>query len=239
MVSNPVSTAVLVIFAVLILFLVYYVIRRNNLVSGLIYNPKRAPIVKYFTEKLIGFILFGIVPFIVFTGHSDLLSSESILTFGASGHYLYILLPLLVVVSVLTFFSSGRKAMQARYPQLRIKHWSVIQILISVSGWIIYLLGYEFFFRGLLWISCFNAFGFWPAMIINIILYAIVHLDQGTAMSFGTIPAGVIFCYLTFLTGSFFPAFLIHANLAVSTEIFSIYRNKDIGTSLNLKWPWA
>jgi membrane protease YdiL (CAAX protease family) len=235
MATDPAFTAGMVITGLLLLFLLYYLIRKHNIISELMFSPGRNPVIAYFSEKLIGFVLFGIVPFLVFIVLSGFFSSESVMTFGTSFHFLYILLPLLLIVLVLTFSSSGRKAMQARYPQLRIKLWTVSDILISVSGWIIYLLGYEFFFRGILWIACYSAFGFWPALIINTILYAIVHLDQGATMSLGTIPVGIVFCLLTFLTGSFFPAFLIHSFMAVSTELFSIYNNPDIGVRLKLK----
>jgi membrane protease YdiL (CAAX protease family) len=201
----------------------------------LIFSKKQNPVVPYFSEKLLGFILFGIIPFLSFVILSDFLSPESVMTLGTSVRYWYILLPVLLVVSVLTFTSSGRKAVQERYPQLRIRVWFLKDILISLSGWIIYILGYEFFFRGILWVSCFTAFGFWPALIINIILYALVHLDQGVAMSLGAIPVGVVFCLLTFLSGSFFPAFLIHSFMAVSTELFSIYNNPDLVVRFKLK----
>ena len=205
------------------------------MLSVLVFNANKNPVIPYFTEKLIGFILFGLVPFLIFIALTGFLSSESIITFGATGHFWYIILPLLLVITVLTFSSSGKKSIQALYPQLRIKGWSLRDILISVAGWIIYILGYEFIFRGILWISCFSAFGFWPALIINSILYFIVHLDQGTAMGFGTIPVGVVFCLLTFITGSFFPAFLIHAYMAVSMELFSIYRNPDPDVRFKIK----
>jgi len=235
MATNPYLTAVATILSVLLLFLLYYLIRKHNIISGLILNPGRNRIVVYISEKLIGFLLFGIIPFSLFIILSGLLSSESVMTLGTSAHYWYILPPLLLVVSVLTFSSSRKKAMQGRYPQLSIRVWSVKYLLISSSAWIIYILGYEFLFRGILWVSCFTAFGFWPALIINAVLYAIVHLDQGATMSLGSIPVGIVFCLLTFLTGSFFPAFLIHSYMAVSTELFSIYNNPDLDVSLKLR----
>jgi membrane protease YdiL (CAAX protease family) len=228
-------TAGLVISAVFLLFLFYYQIRKHKLVSLLMFSPDRNQVVPYFTEKLTGAILFGVVPFLVFIVLSGLISLQSVMTLGTSVHFWYILLPLLPVVLLLAYNSSGKKAVQARYPQLRIRVWSVTDILISVSGWIIYLFGYEFLFRGILWVSCFSAFGFWPALIINTFLYAIVHIDQGAIISAGTIPVGMVFCLLTFLTGSFFPAFLIHSFMAVSTELFSIYNNPDLSIRLKIK----
>jgi uncharacterized protein len=232
---DPSFTAGIIITALLILFLLYYLARKHNLVSEMMLSPGRNPVIAFFCEKLLGFALLGIVPFLTFIVFSGFLSFESVMTFGTTVQYWYVMLPLLFLVLVLTFISSRRKAMLSRYPQLRISVWYLEDILLSASGWIIYILGYEFLFRGILWIACFNAFGFWPALIINTAIYAFVHLDQGAAMSFGAIPAGIVFCLLSFFTGSFFPAFLLHSFMAVSTELFTIYYNPDIVVRLKLK----
>jgi membrane protease YdiL (CAAX protease family) len=41
-----------------------------------------------------------------------------------------------------------------------------------------YIFGYELLFRGIVWFTCFEAFGFWPALLINLFLYAVVHLQK-------------------------------------------------------------
>jgi uncharacterized protein len=125
--------------------------------------------------------------------------------------------------------------MQEKYPQLRIKIWTLKYSIISLSGWFLYLFGYEFFFRGILLYTCFRAFGFWPALIINIILYAIVHIDQGAGLSLGSIPMGILLCMITLLTGSFLFAFIIHFWMAMNNEIFSIYNNPDLMFSIRIK----
>lgn len=234
-IHNSSFKAWLVILSVLLLFRLYYLIRKHKIISQLLLRTSQDQAVQYFSEKFIGFILFGIIPFLVFIRLPGFITSDTILTFGSSSHYWYIPFILLILVTVITFIFSKKKTMQAKYPQLRIKTWTVKYSLISISGWIIYILGYEFFFRGILLFVCFSAFGFWPSLLINILLYAIVHLDQGPWISLGAIPAGIIFCLLTLLTSSFFYAFLIHSYMAISNELFSVYHNPDLSFKLKQK----
>jgi membrane protease YdiL (CAAX protease family) len=230
--KNPLILALLAILAVTLFFSVYYIFRIHKVILIRFFVSKPGPVFIYFIEKLVGFFLFGIIPFLLFNVLSGVKPSKTGLSAGSSGHYWYLLIIFLVFVSFVTFLSSGQKSIQEKYPQLRIECWSVKYSLISLSGWILYILGYEFFFRGILLFTCYRAFGFWASLLINIFLYSVAHLDQGVLMSLGAIPAGVIFCLLTLLTGSFLFAFLIHSLMAVTTEIFAIYRNPGLGIKL-------
>jgi membrane protease YdiL (CAAX protease family) len=205
--------------------------------ARLLFSEKPDPAIHYLTEKITGFFLFGIIPFLLFVCLIGILPSEAGFTSGVSGRYWYLLVIFLAIVTVLTFIGSKKKITQERYPQLRIKVWSLKYSIISVSGWILYILGYEFFFRGIFLFICFREFGFWAALLINVFLYALVHLDQGVFMSLGSVPLGVILCLLSLLTGSFLFAFLIHSWMALSNEIFSIYHNPSLSFRLKQKGP--
>jgi membrane protease YdiL (CAAX protease family) len=101
-------------------------------------------------------------------------------------------------------------------------------LIISSLGWIVYLLAYEFLFRGFLLFTCIQSFGIWPAIIINILIYSFAHIPQGLKETAGAIPFGLILCYITILSGTIWPAFILHAVLAISNEWFSIYNNTEI-----------
>ncbi len=223
--------AVITIIYVIIAFALYYFITKLIPARRILVRPERDPILSFISEKITGFLLFGAVPFLFFAINSGLKSSVSILTPGKSEHYWYILLILFIIITFLTFNGSKRKAIQERSPRIRIKNWTIKYCIIAISGWIIYILGYEFLFRGILWLVCYRAFGLWVTLLINIVLYAAVHIDQGLAMSLGAVPFGILLCLLTFLTGSFLFAFLIHGWLAIATEIFSVYNNPDLSFS--------
>ena len=229
--ENWLGYAVITIIYVVVVFALYYFITKLKPARRILLSPDRDPGLLFIAEKITGFLLFGAIPFILFATTSGLHPSETILTTGKSGHYWYVLLSTLIIITLLTFNGSKKKAIQEKSPRIRIKKWTVKYCIIAITGWLIYILGYELLFRGILWLVCFSAFGFWVALLINIVLYAAVHLDQGLAMSLGAIPFGILLCLLTFLTGSFLFAFLIHGWLAVSTEIFSVYNNPDLSFS--------
>jgi membrane protease YdiL (CAAX protease family) len=233
--SYPSYLAFFSVLSVIVLFLFYYLLRRSKILTGLFDSIKHDQVFTNFTEKITGFLLFGIIPFLLFVSLADLLPAETGLTKGNSGQYLYIFLPILMLVTIITFFSSRNKRMQMICPQPRIKTWTLKYLTVSIFGWVIYILGYEFFIRGVLWFTCFRAFGPGPALIINVALYALVHLGQGKEMILGAIPLGLIFCLITWLTGSILFAFILHSWIAISMDIFSIYNNQDLKFGLNLK----
>jgi hypothetical protein len=43
----------------------------------------------------------------------------------------------------------------------------------------------------------------------------------------GSTPLGILFCLLTYYTGSFYLAFLTHASMTITNELFSIYNNPE------------
>lgn len=233
--SYPSFSAFFSVLSVIVLFLFYYLLRRSRILTGLFDSIKHDQVLINFTEKITGFLLFGIIPYFLFIRLADLSPAEAGLTMGKSGHYLYIFLLLLILVTLITFFSSRNKRMQMICPQPGIKTWTLKYLTISIFGWIFYILGYEFFIRGVLWFTCFRAFGPGPALLINVALYALVHFGQGKEMILGAIPLGLIFCLITWLTGSILFVFILHSWIAISMEIFAIYNNQDLKFGFNLK----
>lgn len=111
---------------------------------------------------------------------------------------------------------------------MRLSTWGQKEVLISISGWALYLLAYEYVFRGLLLFSTAEAFGAWPAVGINLLLYSVFHIPNGKKETLAAIPFGLVLCIVSLLTGSFWMAFLLHLILSTSTEMFSIHYNPDM-----------
>jgi membrane protease YdiL (CAAX protease family) len=188
-------------------------------------HPDRAFL--FLAVRIKGFVLFGAVPFLLVAALKGSETAETFITSGTSGDYWYIPVVLFPVISLLAFMFSAKKSVKESFPRADKRKWPAGYWIILVTGWIIYILGYEFLLRGILWLMCLRAFGFWVAIVVNIIIYAIVHLDQGLAMSLGAIPLGILLCIITYLTGSFLFAFMIHAWMAVNYQAFLIFNNPD------------
>jgi membrane protease YdiL (CAAX protease family) len=92
------------------------------------------------------------------------------------------------------------------------------------GGWLVYLLGYEALFRGLLLPGLVAEIGIWPGMAIATGLYVLAHLDRPSAETLASIPTGFAFALLTLLTGSFLVALLLHWIIATANELAAAAR---------------
>ena len=224
------------IFLVLLLFFLYYFTAKRSLLLKYLVRPLfpsgSAGTVEFISYKLTGIIFTGIIPFLIFVLILRVPPSGTGLIVGRTFHFWYLLIILIIVTALGSFKMSQTVKVQQITPELKIKNWYPRHVILSVSAWLLYILGYEFLFRGVLWFLCSDAFGFWTALIINLLLYSLVHLPQGKLVALGTIPVGIILCFLSWLTESFIPAFMIHSFIAVLTDLFSLYHNP--GVHLNL-----
>jgi membrane protease YdiL (CAAX protease family) len=229
--NNYTYLAAISIISVIILFLIYYLLIRYDIILNLFRSKENHcslnPLVSFFSGKVTGFVLFGVFPYLVFIGLAGMLRSETGLTVMNSYRYWYFLPVSLVIVISLAYRISKRDSGRAGYQGLAVYPRSAKSVIVIIFSWTLYLLGYEFLFRGILWFICYKAFGFWPALLINISLYSLAHLNQGVLMTLGAIPVGIIFCLFSFLTGSILLAFLVHCCMAISNGLFSLYKNPE------------
>lgn len=87
----------------------------------------------------------------------------------------------------------------------------------------VFILSYEFFFRGVLLFLAINQFGLIRAIIINVAMYLVLHLFDSKKERLGAIPFGIILCFISYKTGSIWCAFLLHLTLTVVYEIAIFY----------------
>ncbi|MBE0638469.1 MAG: CPBP family intramembrane metalloprotease [Bacteroidales bacterium] len=179
-------------------------------------------------QKICGFIFMGLIPGIIyifiFNGRiSDFGMNLNLLI---SNWYWLIGIPMLMVV-INRFLAQG-KSLQQQYPQMRLKRWSKEMFALSAFGWIIYLLAYEYLFRGLLLFLSYEAFGFWPAIAINVAIYSALHMTKGAGETLGAIPFGILTCIITLSTGTMLIPVFAHIGLAVSMDYFALKYNPEM-----------
>jgi len=229
--------AYLAIFSVLLFFWLYFFTAKRRLLLKYFILPLfpswSAGAIEFISYKLTGILFTGVLPFLVFVLILSVPLSGIGLVVGRTIHFWYLLIILIIITAIASFRMSQSIKVQQMSPELKLKDWFPRHVILSVSAWLLYILGYEFLFRGVLWFLSSEAFGFWPALIINLLLYSIVHLPQGKLIALGTIPVGTVLCLLSHLTGSFIPAFLIHSFIAVLTDLFSLYHNTEVRLHLS------
>lgn len=97
----------------------------------------------------------------------------------------------------------------------------------------LFLIVYEFFFRGVVLFIMAEDLGVTTAVIINLILYALVHWFKKKER-YGSVLMGIILCSISINYHSVWPAIIIHLSLALSNEITLLINNKSL-----LKKSWS
>lgn len=91
----------------------------------------------------------------------------------------------------------------------------------------LFLIVYEIFFRGVLLFVTAEDFGLLTAIIVNIILYVLVHwFTKGER--YGSMLMGGVLCSVAIYYRSVWPAIIIHLSLALSYEITLFINNRSL-----------
>ena len=101
-------------------------------------------------------------------------------------------------------------------------------ILLNTVGWGLYLLAYEYLFRGILFFGVLPWLGLYATIALNTTIYALAHLPKGAKETIGAIPLGIVVCLITFETGNIWVAFLVHMILALSNDYIALYHHPDM-----------
>ena len=206
-------------------FLLYWGVSKLTNKSSLFdQNGNNALILKPVLQKLTGFFFLGLIPFIVILITYKRTTNYGIKTENMPNtlYWSAIIVPLIVILS---WFVSRNPNNYKNYPQIRIKKWNWKIAFINTFSWLLYLIGYEFLFRGILLFSCLSVFNPTIAIAINTVLYALAHLPKGKMETIGSIPIGILLCYITITTGSIWSAVILHFTMATSNDYISLYFN--------------
>ena len=219
--------AVFAIASTVIMSFIYFLIL-DKMKADKKEKTRRRIISFYVWRKISGLLILGVLPALVAWLFFRLSPLDMGFIFGGTLHLWPWLAGASLLFIILNIFNSKSPELRAIYPELRLREWDIKELSIAIGGWILYLTGYEFLFRGLLLFSCYEAFGLWPAIVINLALYSALHLPKGLKEATAAIPFGALLCYLTLESQSILPAIIIHSVQAISCEIFCTYRNPEM-----------
>ncbi|HJS54142.1 MAG TPA: CPBP family intramembrane glutamic endopeptidase [Chitinophagaceae bacterium] len=91
----------------------------------------------------------------------------------------------------------------------------------------LYLIVYEFFFRGVMLFVMIKDLGLIAAVALNLLFYALVHWFNRKER-IGSVFMGIILCIVSIYYHGVWPAILIHFSLALSHEITLLINNKSL-----------
>ena len=175
--------------------------------------------------RSLGFVLFGVIPtgifYIVYGAELDFLVVEP--------EYVSKIIawtPFLCLIAITVAYLNVRMSQQTQYPQFKLENWTAFHKCLTYSTWALYLIGYEFLFRGILLFGTVEEMGLYPAIILNVVLYAFVHLHKGWKEVVGCFILGPILCVTALETNALITPICIHLSLCLANEFFSIRKER-------------
>jgi len=212
-------------------FASYFFLSRNTSLSQKIWSSHPsldAQAREIIIQRIWGFLFMGVVPVLFIV----LWPGQTLTEYGLSFTFLsrppWWMLAVIAFIILAGAFAAAKPANLEMYPQIRCKQWTPGMVTISSITWLVFLLGYEFLFRGFLLFASLELMDVWAAIALNCALYVFAHLYKGPAETIGTLPFGILFCYLTLLTGNIWSALLIHSIMALSNEWWSLRKQADM-----------
>ncbi len=225
---------VLPLFLLTLFFILYWFTSKSDRVRDFFYRKyghDQASVNHIAFNRIFGFLMLGVVPGMVCLCW---LKGFSLADYGLTikpGTGLFILtwsLLLAGVVVLLSYFSASKPSNLENYPQIRAREWTRITVLVNGATWALYLLGYEFLFRGLLLFPLAEQMGVWPAIAVNTALYSATHIPKGLNEAVGAIVLGMVLCLFTLASGSIWIAFFVHLAMAWTNSFASLKFHPDM-----------
>jgi membrane protease YdiL (CAAX protease family) len=126
-------------------------------------------------------------------------------------------------------FTTRQPAAWTHAPELRADRYGAAEVAHLVMCWAAYLFAYELMFRGLLLTQLVEALGTGRGLAVMSGLYVLAHLTKRPAEVISTVLVGPLYGWIALESGGFWPVFLIHVALALTSELGAAHANPDIG----------
>jgi len=183
---------------------------------------------EYFSYRLSAFLFLGALSYWVALHLLNCSPAEVGIgfTLGPVGKK-WVLIAAIVLPALMLWIGRSKENLWQN-PKIRARHWTWALVILNTLSWIIYLFAYEFFFRGFLLFPCITEFGLVWAIIINVVLYTLAHADQGRSMMIGAVVFSIVLSLISYYTGNFYAAFLIHVINACANEWISLYHHPEM-----------
>jgi membrane protease YdiL (CAAX protease family) len=214
----------------------YYLSRRffrANLFQQYQHNPD-VFLIEYYYWFFGDFLIYFILPLFIIKFYFKEKFSDYGLSAGdyktgikITALFLLIMLPLVWIVSTLPEFNKT-------YPHLPAARDSWTTFFIFESGMLIYMISWEFIWRGYMLFGLKEKFGYY-AVLIQMIPFLILHNGKPAPETFGAIIAGIALGILALRTNSIFYCVITHISVMFSIDFISTlrYRVKDYGIGLD------
>lgn len=166
-------------------------------------------------KHVLGIILFGIIFYTIFPEFKILVEVVEI-------PRLYVLLPFFVIVFLCAYISDASIKKQT-FKKTFVSGYNLSNAWTYFIIRFVFLLCYEFFFRGVLLFQFLEFASLFLAILYSTILYVLIHIFDSRKEILGAIPFGIVLCLFAYYTNSVWYVFLIHTALSAVYEISMFY----------------
>ena len=147
-------------------------------------RPDQQEIPEFISYKLTGILFTGVSPIPCFCHNSEASPSGIGLVTGRTFHFWYLLIILVLITAFVSFRSHKARKGSAKITRAKLNDWFPRHVILSVQCLACSIsLDTSFCSGEYSGFYASEAFGFWPALIINILLYSLVHLPQGKILA--------------------------------------------------------
>jgi membrane protease YdiL (CAAX protease family) len=123
---------------------------------------------------------------------------------------------------LIAYAASGDAAVQAEYPLAKDAMHHLGWFVTVELFYLVYYVGWEFFFRGFMLFGLEGPFGAILAILVQTIPSTLVHIGKPASEAFAAIGAGLLLGYLAIRTRSILYPLLLHAAVGIGTDAFLI-----------------
>ena len=168
-------------------------------------------------------ISYGVLPatYVMFVLREDL--SDYGLQLGKVWQFAWAYLLMLAVVVPLAFVMSARASFQDCYPFFRAAVDHPLEFWIWQLGYALQFVCLEFFFRGFMVHGLEPKLG-WYGVLVMTVPYCLIHLGKPLPEVFASIIAGLVLGFLALQSRSIFWGAAAHISVAVSMDMFCLWR---------------
>jgi membrane protease YdiL (CAAX protease family) len=189
------------------------------------YSGERAQAMYILYQRIVGIVFLGLPAALVTIILRSFRFRDLGLTTIDSPATLYWILGISAVIVPLVLGFSRTPSFFETYPLIRERTWDRFLIAANTLSWCVYILIYEFLFRGFLLGATVGPFGVWPAILVNVAVYVCVHIPYGFFVTLGALPLGLAMCMATVNTGNIWTAYAVHLLVALLNDYVALGAN--------------
>jgi hypothetical protein len=200
---------------------------------------------RVYRRRLGGFALYAVIPWLIIFWWNGLGRTVTLQELGISfsmNQLGWMIVGGGLILQLILFrFMTRSDDHLAKFPEIRLRFWTPAILVKSFLTWILYLVGLEFLYRGLLFQSLTQvleitqgainpgvALNIWVPVVICAGIYSMIHYFKRDGVSLFAIIWGVLACFIVHWTGSLLPVILLHVTNAIVVELYSIRNHQEM-----------